>query len=115
MRFNGEFWEGNTASNTTAGDTLTLEKLEAVMRSIQPLPSAPKYDLYGMSGLNGAYEVNLDAAGLEIPRPPGTKGRKMLVVPKGELDMWYDTLRKAGVDVRLEPRLHPQANGDRNG
>jgi hypothetical protein len=108
VSFNGEFWEGtNTASNVTADNTLTLEKLQAVMRSIPTLPPAPKYDLYGSLGLDGAYEINLDAVGLDFLRPPGTEGRKTLVVPKDQLDVWYDTLRKAGADVRLEPRLAP--------
>lgn len=111
MRFNGEFWEGNTAANVTPENTLTSTKLLEMIRALPPpLPPLPAYDLYGSVGLDQAYEINPP----EDLRPPGSKGRKLVVVPKHDLDMWARRLREMGVDVRVEPRLPQRREGGRS-
>jgi hypothetical protein len=99
--------EGCTSSTVTEG--LTAEKLMAAIRSLPPpLPPPPAYDLYASVGLDQAYEINPP----DDLRPPGSKGRKLVVVPKQDLDRWASELRRMGIDVRVEPRLSLRRSGD---
>lgn len=101
MKWNGEFWEGNTSANTAPENTLTAEKLMAAIRALPELPPPPMFDLYGSPGLDQCYEITPP----DDLRPPGTKGRRFLVCPKDTLDFWAYELRRHGADVRVEPRL----------
>lgn len=102
------YWGAMTTSNTacSGGEGLTLAKLQAAIDSIPKLPPAPKFDLFGSPAITEAYEIDMTKTMPEL-MPPGSKGRRFLVVPKDKLLWWYDELRKAGADVRLEPRIRP--------
>jgi hypothetical protein len=113
------YWDAMTAANIAAddGEGLTLEKLQAAIDSIPKPPPEPKFDLFGSPAISEAYEIDMTKTMPEL-MPPGSKGRRFLVVPKDRLLWWYDALRKAGADVRLEPRISPassQGEGDRHG
>jgi hypothetical protein len=102
MKFNGEFWEGNTA--TTAGSfghSLTLEHIQAAIRSIPKLPPMPKYDVYPSAFVDRAYEINTSIATAFTE----DADRRMLVAPPTEAWHWYTKLRELGVDVRWQPRV----------
>ena len=106
MRFNGEFWEGtNAATGAGAPDgVLTAGKLRAMMDQFRrdfPLLPSTKFDLFG-------HDLNAEAYELNTPddlRPPGSKGRRLIVVPRTKIDWWASELRRHGADVRVEPRL----------
>lgn len=80
--------DGTTSASTGPGTMLTMDILEA------------RVDLFAHPLADGAWELNCP----EDLRPPGSRGRRVLVVPKGELDRWARELRSLGADVRVEPR-----------
>jgi hypothetical protein len=98
----GEGWT-TTASNTAniKSGELTLEKLQAAIRSIPKPPPMPKYDVYPCDFTDQTYEINVPA---DIA-PKGFAGRTMLIAKPAEAWRWYTELRKLGVDVRWQPRL----------
>jgi hypothetical protein len=102
----GEYWrdtQANTAGSGINREGLTLEKLQAVMRSIPkppPMPM-PKYDIYPSDFTDQTYEINVP----DDIAPRGFAGRTMLVAKPAEAWRWYTELRKLGADVRWQPRL----------
>jgi hypothetical protein len=105
VKFNGEFWESaNTASNATRSEGLTLEKLREAMRLIGEIPPPSKVDLFCHDlAPDEVYEIkDTDLF------PPDVKGRRVMIVPRQRLDFIAHAMRKAGVDVRVEPRITPR-------
>lgn len=104
MRWNGEFWEGNTTASSGPENNLTAGKLLEMMRKIErefpPLPSV-KFDLFGSELVDSAYELNCP----DELKPPGTQGWRTLVVPKAKLEWWAYELRRHGAEIRVEPRI----------
>lgn len=102
----------------TSRPTLTARELIGIVNSVMSLPQIPStaFDIYGSPGLTEAHEVQVEKMPTEL-RPPGSKGRRLLVVPKDELESWADRLRKAGADVRVEPRYGraPEIVADEDG
>jgi hypothetical protein len=110
MRFNGEFWEGNTASTTDFGTTLTVEKIEASMRQMRRMMESVEptaVDLYPHDlGLDKDGKERMFELGKEAFELIGEKRkRRFLVVPRNRMDWIADALRKAGVDVRISPTV----------
>lgn len=108
MRFNGEFWEGNTAS--AVGSGLTVDMIEASLRQMKRMMESVEptgVDLY-------PHDIGLDDDGKERMFELGKQAfeligekrkRRFLIVPRKRLDWIADALRKAGVDVRISPTL----------
>lgn len=104
-------WDGNTAANTGPENTFSLDKLMEAKRRIDALGPPPnvKFDLFGHELGDKAYELPALPEELCLP---GCKDRRMLVVPRNQLERWAYELRRHGADVRVEPRF-PEPQGDK--
>jgi hypothetical protein len=93
----------NTTANIYPAGNLTVEKFREAMRIIDALPKPPMgIDLYGNPLINQAYELNWPS---NAHAWIGAKTRRVIVVPKDDIDHWYRALLDAGAYVRLEPRI----------
>lgn len=96
-----DYLTGTCAEDAVDGSALTIEQLQAAIASIPPLPAQPRFDLYphDMADETQAYEFTDKTHVM-----PGQRDRRLLIVPRTRLEALADTLRRAGCDVRVEPR-----------
>src|SRR5882762_9001724 len=112
-------WSGNMTSPITPANTLTAEKLLAMVDQVNAQMRANpeiKIDLYGHDLLDQEQAFMLDRRKLNEQMYAGRSAwmrrlvehadldREMVIVPRARLHQTFQTLREQGLDVRLEPR-----------
>jgi len=112
-------WSGNMTSTVMPANTLTAEKLRAMMDEVNAQMRANpgiKIDLYGHDLLDQEQAFVLDRRKLNEQMYAGRSAwmrrfvehaeldREMVIVPRARLRQTFQTLKEAGLDIRLEPR-----------
>lgn len=94
---------GTTEGLSSIDSKTLLNEIKKIHDEFQKIPPIPRYDLYG--GPVGRCVEIKNSEYFDEFLPKSCKGRTVLVVPKGQLYAIGDNLRKAGIDVRIEPRI----------